>query len=111
RAFRQHLEEYIVVHQGDVGLPTQRALQICHEIGTQYAVWDHTDEYSRQDEQWVVMRDAKYLDLVQRHLDDLTLMLNTWEQEHSFRYINLLEIHIRLAIFCEGGDTTMSLAP
>ncbi|CZR51057.1 uncharacterized protein PAC_00932 [Phialocephala subalpina] len=106
RAFRQCLEEYIVVHHGDVGHPTQRVLQICHEIGTQYAAWDHTDEYSKQDEQWVVMRDPKYLDLVQGHLHDLTLMLNEWEQQHTFRYINLLEIHIRMAMFSEGGETS-----
>ncbi|KAF8854108.1 hypothetical protein BDZ45DRAFT_747872 [Acephala macrosclerotiorum] len=106
RAFRQCLEEYIVIHHGNVGAPTQRALQLCHEIGTQYAAWDHTDEYSRQDEQWIVMRDPKYLDLVQGHLHDLTLMLNEWEQQHTFRYINLLEIHIRMAMLAENGETS-----
>lgn len=104
RAFRQHLEEHIEVHKGDVGIPTKRALQICHEIGTKYAAWDHTDEYSKQAEQWVVTRDPKYLDLVHGHLEELTSMLNTWEQAHTFRYINLLEIHIRIAMFAEGGE-------
>lgn len=106
RAFRQRLEEYVVVHKGDSGSPTKRALQICYEIGSQYAAWDHTDEYSRQAEQWVVMRDPKYLDLVHQHLRDLTLLLNTWEQEHTFRYINLLEIHIRIAMFDKEGETS-----
>ncbi|KUJ22651.1 uncharacterized protein LY89DRAFT_306881 [Mollisia scopiformis] len=106
RAFRQCLEEYIVVHRGEVGMPTQRALQICQEIGTHFAAWDHTDEFSKQDEQWVVMRDPKYLDIVQGHLHDLSLMLNEWEQDHTFRYINLLEIHIRMAIFSENGENS-----
>jgi hypothetical protein len=106
RAFRQHLEGHIVVHHGDVGTPTKRALQICHEIGTKYAAWDHTDEYSKQAEQWVVMRDPKYLDLVHGYLTELTLLLNKWEQEHTFRYINLLEIHIRIAMFDKEGETS-----
>jgi len=107
RAFRQCLEEYIVVRNGDVGIYTQKALDMCYEIGTKYAVWDHTDDYSTQDEQWIVTRDPKYLDVVQDRLMFLTNLLNEWEQAHSFRYHNLLGIHIRVAMFAEGGETSM----
>jgi hypothetical protein len=106
RAFRQCLEEYIVVHKGDVGIHTQQALQVCHDIGTKYAAWDHTDEYSTQDESWIVTRDPRYLDEVLDHVYSLTTLLNSWEQHHSFRYINMLGIHIRLAMFAEGGETS-----
>lgn len=107
RAFRQCLEEYIVVHNGDVGHYTQQALDICYEIGTKYAAWDHTDDYSTQDEQWIVTRDPQYLDVVQERLQSLTGVLNTWEQAHSFRYHKLLGIHIRIAMFADGGETSM----
>jgi hypothetical protein len=107
RAFRQCLEEYIVVHKGNVGHYTQQALDICHEIGTKYAAWDHTDDYTTQDEQWIVTRDPQYLDVVQERLDSLTKVLNQWEQAHSFRYHNLLGIHIRIAMSADGGGTSM----
>ncbi|KAE9377491.1 hypothetical protein N431DRAFT_365287 [Stipitochalara longipes BDJ] len=107
RAFRQCLEEYLVVHKGEVGIHTQHALDICYEIGTKYAAWDHADDYSAQDEQWIVTRDAQYLDVVQERLDSLNDLLHGWEQAHSFRYHNLLGIHIRIAMFAEGGDTSM----
>ena len=107
RAFRQCLEEYIVVRNGDVGIHTQQALDICYEIGTKYAAWDHTDDYSTQDEQWIVTRDPRYLDVVQERLDSLTTFLNVWEQAHSFRYHNLLGIHIRVAMFADGGETCL----
>jgi hypothetical protein len=107
RAFRQCLEEYIVVHQGDVGLHTSQALQTCNSIGTTYAAWDHTDDYSTQDEQWIVTRDPGYLDVLLEKIESLTQLIHSWEQEHSFRYINLLGIHIRLAMFAEGGETCM----
>jgi hypothetical protein len=107
RAFRQCLEEYIVVHKGDVGIYTQQALDFCYEVGTKYAAWDHTDDYSTQDEQWIVTRDPRYLDLVQDQLLFLSTLLNDWEQAHSFRYHNLLGIHIRIAVFAEGGETSV----
>lgn len=107
RAFRLWLEEYIVVHQGDVGLHTHQALQFCQDVGTKYAAWDHNDEYSSQDEQWIVTRDPRYLDVILAHCIHLTEVLHSWEQEHSFRYINLLSIHIRIAMFAEGGETSM----
>lgn len=107
RAFRQCLEEYIVVHHGDVGPYTHQALQICHDIGTTFAAWDHTDEYTVQDETWIVTRDARYLDTVQEHISVFTRLLSEWEQQHSFRYYNLLGIHIKLAMFEEGGETSM----
>jgi hypothetical protein len=106
RAFRQCLEEYIVVRNGDVGTYTHQALDICYDIGTKYAAWDHTDDYSTQDEQWIVTRDPRYLDVVQDTLMSLTILLNEWEQAHSFRYHNLLGIHIRMAMFAEGGETS-----
>lgn len=107
RAFRLCLEEYIVVHHKDVGPYTIQSLQICHDLGTKYATWDHTDEYSIQDESWVVTRDPRYLDLVQDTLTTYTKLLNEWEQQHSFRYHHLLRIHIKLALFSEGGETSM----
>lgn len=106
RAFRQCLEEYIVVRKGDVGIYTQQALDFCYEVGTKYAAWDHTDDYSTQDEQWIVTRDPRYLDVVQDRLVFLSAVLNEWEQAHSFRYHNLLGIHIRIAMFAEGGETS-----
>lgn len=107
RAFRLWLEEHIVVHQGDVGLCTQQALQFCKDTGAKYAAWDHADGYSSQDEQWVVTRDPQYLDVVLDQCTHLTEVLHSWEQQHSFRYINLLGIHIRIAMFAEGGETSM----
>ncbi|KAK0119302.1 hypothetical protein ONS95_008148 [Cadophora gregata] len=107
RAFRLCLEEYVVVHHKDVGPYTLQALQICHDIGTKYAAWDHTDEYSLQDESWVVTRDPRYLDLVQDTLTTYTKLLNEWEQQHSFRYHHLLRIHIKHAVFKEDGETSM----
>ncbi|KAH7417424.1 hypothetical protein BKA64DRAFT_739944 [Cadophora sp. MPI-SDFR-AT-0126] len=107
RAFRLCLEEYIVVHHKDVGPYTVQALEICHDIGTKYAAWDHTDEYSIQDESWVVTRDPKYLDIVLDTLTTYTKLLNEWEQQHPFRYHHLLRIHIKLAMFKEGGETSM----
>lgn len=107
RAFRQCLEEYVVVRNGDVGIHTQQALDICYEIGTKYAAWDHTDDYSTHDEQWIVTRDPRYLDAVQERLDSLTTNLNEWEQAHSFRYHNMLGIHIRIAMFADGGETNL----
>ncbi|KAL2072673.1 hypothetical protein VTL71DRAFT_12016 [Oculimacula yallundae] len=107
RAFRLCLEEYIVVHHKDVGPYTMEALQICHEIGTNYAAWDHTDEYSNQDETWIVTRDPRYLDIVQDHLSRCTLLLSEWEQQHTFRYHHLLRIHIKLCMFKEGGETSL----
>ncbi|KAG4429452.1 hypothetical protein IFR05_015063 [Cadophora sp. M221] len=107
RAFRLCLEEYIVVHHKDIGPYTAQALQICHDIGTKYAAWDHTDQYSSQDESWIVTRDPKYLDIVHDHLSEYTQLLNEWEQQHSFRYHRLLRIHIKLAMFKEGGETSM----
>jgi hypothetical protein len=107
RAFRQCLEEYIVVHKGDVGIRTQEALQICHNIGTKFAAWDHTDQYSTQDEEWIVTRDPRYLDIIQDQIQNLTIILNDMEQHHTFRYHKLIGIHIRVAMFCESGETSM----
>jgi len=107
RAFRKCLEEYIIGNQGQVGKATQDALEICRDIGGQFAAWDHTDEYSRHDESWVVTRDTRYLDTMHAHLYSLTLQLHTWEQQHPFRYHNLLRIHIKVAMFSEGGETSM----
>ena len=107
RAFRECLEKYIASRKGDVGTATQQALQLCHDISTKYPAWDHTDENSLQDEQWTVTRDPQYLDFVHGHLITLTIQLNEWEQQYMLRYLNLLGIHIRVAMFCEGGETSM----
>ncbi|KAH7364089.1 hypothetical protein BKA65DRAFT_490389 [Rhexocercosporidium sp. MPI-PUGE-AT-0058] len=107
RAFRLCLEEYIIAHHKEAGPYTTQALQICHQIGTNYAAWDHTDEYSTQDESWIVTRDPKYLDIVQDHLSEYTELLNEWEQQHAFRYHHLLRIHIKFAMLREGGETSM----
>jgi hypothetical protein len=107
RAFRMSLEEYISVHKGDVGPRTKQALHICHKIGSQYAAWDHVDDYSTQDEQWIVTRDPDYLDLVLDHINSLNVLLHSWEKQHSFRYINMLGIHIRVAMFAEDGETSL----
>lgn len=107
RAFRNCLTEYISTNKEKVGTGTQNALDICYEIGNNYAAWDHTDEYSRHDESWVVTRDPHYLDTMHKHLYALTIQLQTWETEHAFRYHNLLRIHIKIAMFAEGGETSM----
>ena len=107
RAFRQCLEEYVDTHKGDVGIHTQEALQFCHIIRDEFAAWDHTDQYSSQDEQWIVKRDCHYLNAIQEHLVTLTSLLSKWEQQHSFRYLNLIGIHIRIAMFSEGGETSL----
>jgi hypothetical protein len=107
KAFRQCLEEYISVNHSHVGTATQNALDICHDIGSRFAAWDHTDEYSKQDEAWVVTRDFRYLDVMQEYHYSLTLRLHDWEQEHSFRYHKLIRAHIKVAMFSEGGETSM----
>jgi hypothetical protein len=108
RAFRRCLEEYVVVHHGDVGVHTQEALQICDDIGKKFAAWDYTDEFGVDEEQWVVTRDSQYLDLVSDHLKYLTGLINSWEQQYpDFRYLNLLGIHIKVAMFSEDGETSM----
>jgi hypothetical protein len=106
RAYRLCLERYISNYTGEVGTPTKKALQICHDIGNKYAAWDHTDDYSLQDEQWIVTREPQYLDFVQEHLFALTTQLNEWEQQHAFRYVNLLGVHIRVAMFGKDGETS-----
>jgi len=106
KAFRQCLELYIFENHSRVGAATRKALDICHDIGSRFAAWDHTDEYSRQDEAWVVTRDSQYLDVMQEYHYSLTLQLHGWEQEHSFRYHKLLRAHIIMAMFCEGGETS-----
>ncbi|TVY73570.1 hypothetical protein LSUE1_G006755 [Lachnellula suecica] len=89
RAFRNCLEPYIS-DNGPVGIATQNALDICLDIGTQFAAWDHTDEYSRHEETWVVTRDTRYMDVMQEYLWSLTLQLHDREQMPYFRYQNLL---------------------
>lgn len=106
RAFRECLETYIAAHNGDVGTPTQEALEICRAIGAKYVTWDHTGDNRPQDDQWTVTRDPRYLDFVQEHLYTLTDQLNEWEEQHKFRYSNLLGVHIRVAIFYKDGETS-----
>jgi hypothetical protein len=108
RAFRECLEEYITKQHSLVGESTHAALQVCHDIGAKFAAWDHTDPYSVDTERWVVTRDERYLDTLQGHFWSLTTLLQEWDQDSSaFRYINLLGSHIRIAIFCDGGETGM----
>jgi hypothetical protein len=107
KAFRQCLEQYIFVTHLRVGAATQNALDICHDIGGRFAAWDHTDGYSRHDEAWVVTRDSRYLDAMQEYHYSLTIQLHDWEQEHPFRYHNLLRRHIKIAMFIEDGETSM----
>ncbi|KAL5348447.1 hypothetical protein ACLOAV_006930 [Pseudogymnoascus australis] len=107
RAFHQCLESYVAAQKGDVGTPTQQALEICRTLRSQFAAWDHTDEKSPQEEEWVIRRDPQYLDLVQGHLYTLTDQLDGWEQRYSFRYLDLLGVHIRVAMFCKDGETSV----
>lgn len=58
-------------------------------------------------EQWVVTRDVAYLDLLHEHCVEITTRFAKMEEESSFQYHNLLGIHIRVAMFCEGGETSL----
>jgi hypothetical protein len=107
RAFRQSLEEYMAENPQKFGHGTIRALEICEDIGTEYAAWDQTDEFAIRQEQWVVTRDVTYLDKVQEIMYALTLQMIDWEKESSLRFPNLLALHIRLAMLWEEGETSV----
>lgn len=107
-AFRLCLEEHIVVHQRNVGPLTKEALEICRDIGREFAAWDFLDENSNNEEPWVITRDCRYLDKLQGILQQTTELLSTMETDYpGFRYHNLLGAHIKECIFAEGGETSM----
>lgn len=105
RAFRISLEHYIKAQPENIGQATQHALEMCQDFSTKYIAWDHVEEAAAHSVHWVVRRDKFYLDTLQETMVTLTDELNNYES--PFRYSDLLALHIRLAMFCEGGETSI----
>lgn len=105
QAFRIYLGHYIDSQPEKVGQVTQHALEICQDFSTKYTDWDHVEERTSHSVQWVVRRDKSYLDTLQETMLTLTDQLNGYES--PLRYADLLALHMRLAMFCEGGETSI----
>jgi hypothetical protein len=113
RAFRESLEAHIASHSGPVGEQTKECLKICHELSKESPSWDDISDETLERERWVVKRDSAYLDTVQRYIWSLTNFLDEKLSQlphrrwyHAHRYRDLLEAHLKFAIFCEGGETS-----
>ncbi|KAG9236263.1 hypothetical protein BJ875DRAFT_235729 [Amylocarpus encephaloides] len=102
--FRQCLRDYIAMKPGiEPESDIRRALRICEEIGSQFPAWYAKDEQTAYAEHWVVTRDVEYLDKLQRIIFEMTTTLSAYG-----RYLELLAAHIRVAMFCEDGETSMT---
>ncbi|RDL40064.1 Uncharacterized protein BP5553_00043 [Venustampulla echinocandica] len=106
KAFRECLEEYVAARNDKIPQITE-VLNICHKLSAQYAAWDQTDETALQDEQWVITRDPVYLDKLQDTWRSLTDQILDSKLENRQIYRHLLASHIRVVMFCEGGETSM----
>lgn len=106
RAFRTCLEHYVAKHNVPVDAQTQLALKTCCELSKAYPEWDTVKEVSDLAETWAVRRSVHYLDAVHNHFTSLTAYLEICDHDRSsFKYLSLLGLHIRLAIFRLEGDT------
>ncbi|MCJ1474775.1 hypothetical protein MMC13_003435 [Lambiella insularis] len=109
RAFRDCLGEYLeqMRHAGkEAGLQTYVVMNMCDELSRAYPEWDHSGPETQEDEHWVVTRNIDFLERVHDSFDSMTRFLSEIELPYSHRYVNLLGLHIRLAVFCPEGETT-----
>ncbi|CAG8982917.1 hypothetical protein HYALB_00002935 [Hymenoscyphus albidus] len=105
RAFCLFLKQYISSQPENFGQEARHVLEICQDFSTKYTDWDSGEEATGRSIKWVVRRDNVYLDSVQDIMDNLTSRL--YNEGSSFRYADLLALHIRLAMLCEGGETSI----
>ncbi|KAH6671355.1 hypothetical protein B0J14DRAFT_93715 [Halenospora varia] len=105
-SFRQCIEQYIMENPGKVGPLSRSALGLCNEIRSKYPAWDYMTPQTVHGNQWVVTRDVAYLDFLHEHCLEITTKFAKMEEETSLRYHNLLGVHIRMAMFCEEGETS-----
>lgn len=118
RAFRSSLESYVMDLKQvgkPVGQQTQVVLDICNALSHTYQQWDTFDGERQWDEHWTITRDLQFLEKVHDHCGALVKYLSSPDPSlaqgqsfhpAAFRYVDLLGLHIRFAIFCPEGETT-----